>query len=218
MKIKSRGQVSVHVIKDNTGDEFQAIKNSSIGPSQGPAWMGDSHYATERMVAGRAFGAFAPEYIGTSKQIVLQTGHSYEDAILMTHQQKLIEERWKEARMNHHGKILSIREHANVIIHPTPSEEYRNTDWPDYKAHCDCFIQVVKGKIIPNPNFVIGGKEKNFKIITDAEDHWYIGDAKSCQSNFSTNWSETDEHGIPVGGMKNGVAPTPYREQLLQYL
>lgn len=218
MNIKARGQVSVHVISGNDNDEFQKIKGSSVGPSQGAEWMGDSHYASERMVAGRTNGAFPPETIGASKQIMFQTGHIYEEPILFTHQQKLCKEKWKEALCRYSGMVMSVRDHATVNIFPTPNEEYRNTEWPDYKAHCDCFIQVVKGEIILNPNFVIGGKEKNFKIIPAAEDHWYIGDAKTCQSNFSTNWSETDEHGIAIGGMKNGIAPTQYREQGLQYL
>lgn len=224
-----RGNVSCLIIGGNTGESFQDARAhgadgsiaQAFGCSKLSAWLGDDSYESERLCAGRANGTYAPEYIGAEKNVLLQTGHDYEDAVLALHQQKLVEQRWKEAKMRHNGNIMSIRERCEVIIHPTPNEEYRNDAWPDCAAHIDCFIQVVKGEIILNPNFVIGGPEKNYKIIPAAEDHWYVGDAKTCQSHFSSNWQdwqEVDGNKIPSGGMKFGIAPTHYRQQMLGYL
>lgn len=221
------GNVTCQVIESNASEEFSnKIRKhgadgsipQAVGPSKNAAWLGDDKYESERMVAGRANGTFPEEVIGSDKRIVMDTGHDFEEAVLATGAVKLMQERWKEARLKHGGTIMSIRDHIEVIVHPTPREEYRNSAYPDFAAHIDGFIQVVKGRIVLNPAFVIGGPEKNYIILPDSEDHWYIADAKTCQSSFSTNWTERDENGTPVGGMKFGVAPTHYRQQLLGYL
>ena len=222
---KIRGTVTCKVIEGNTGDSFQKTLRSSVSPSKGAAANGEGKYQTERMLAGRLTGHFPQEYVGVDKQIIFDTGHDYEDAVLVQGEVELMkermreaEQRWKEARMKHAGTIMTAREHISVIIHPTPHEEYINSEWPNHKAHTDCFIQIVKGRAIENPNFRPGDKMKNYIIIPDAEDHWYIGDAKTCQTVFSDNWASKDENGAPNGGMRNGMWPREYEIQCGMYL
>lgn len=193
----------------NSGEEFSKLRKHGVngdiaqayGGSQISDWIGDSIYSSERMTAGRANGTFAPEYISKSKQAVFDTGHDYEKAIAI-----------------HNCRLMSIKFGIDVIPIDASKEEYRNSAWPSMAAHLDFFIKVVKGKIIGNPSFVIGGPEKNFLIVPDNADHLYIADSKSVQSRFGSNWAEDDENGIPCGGMKNGICPTHYRQQMLAYM
>lgn len=205
-----KGNVSVLPLTvANSGEEFSKMRKhgadgtiaQAYGGSAITDWLGDSQYATERMTAGRANGTFAPESISKSKQIVFDTGHDYEDAIAI-----------------HNCRIMTIESGIEVIAHSAADVEYRNDAWPSMAAHLDFIVQVVGGEIIPNPAYVIGGSEKNYKIIPAAEDHFYVGDSKSVQSRFGANWAEKDQNGIPVGGMKYGICPTHYRQQMLGYM
>ena len=205
-----KGKVSAIKIAGNTGADFeQKIRkhgaDGSIAQAYGGSsitdWVGDSIYATERMTAGRANGTFAPEHISKAKQAVFDTGHDYEKSIAI-----------------HNCRIMSIKSGIEIIYHDASKEEFRNDAWPSMAAHLDFFIQVVNGKIELNPNYVIGGPEKNYIIVPSNKDHWYIGDSKSVQSRFGSNWAEKDSDGIPVGGMKYGICPTHYRQQMLGYM
>ena len=210
MSNKFKGKVAAYPMPvGNAGEEFQKLRkhgvNGDIAQAYGGSsiadWVGDSIYSSERMTAGRANGTFAPEVISKSKQAVFDTGHDYEKSIAV-----------------HNCRLMSIKSGIDVIPIDASKEEYRNSEWPSMAAHLDFFIKVVKGKIIENPNFVIGGPEKNYLIVPDNGDHFYIADSKSVQSRFGSNWAEDDENGIPCGGMKYGICPTHYRQQMLAYM
>lgn len=210
MSNKFKGKVTAFPMPtDNASEEFQKLRKHGVdgsipqayGGSSISDWVGDSIYSTERMTAGRANGTFAPEHVSKAKQAVFDTGHDYEKSIAV-----------------HNCRLLSIKFGIDVIPIDASKEEYRNSEWPSMAAHLDFFLKVVRGKIIENPNFVIGGPEKNFLIVPDNSDHYYIADSKSVQSRFGANWAEDDENGIPCGGMKNGICPTHYRQQMLAYM
>lgn len=196
-------------VASNSGEAFSKMRKhgadgsipQAYGGSSLSDWLGDSVWDTERMTAGRANGMFAPEVISKSKQITFDIGHDFEDAIAL-----------------HNVKIMSVESGIQVLLHDASQEEFRNDAWPSMAAHLDFWIQVVKGEIIPNPAFVVGGPEKNYKIVPSADDHWYIADSKSVQSRFRPNWMEKDENGLPIGGMKYGICPTHYRQQMLGYM
>ena len=210
MNTQFKGKVTaIPMPVSNSGKEFEKLRKHGVGGDIAQAyggssisdWVGDSIYSTERMTAGRANGTFAPEVISKSKQAVFDTGHDYEKSIAV-----------------HNCRLMSIKFGIEVVPIDASAQEFRNSEWPSMAAHLDFFIKVIKGKIIENPNFVIGGPEKNYLIIPDNADHAYIADSKSVQSRFGSNWAEDDENGIPCGGMKNGVCPTHYRQQMLAYM
>ena len=209
-KMSYRGTVSAYPMPtDNSGAEFEKLRKHGVkgdivqayGGSTVTDWVGDSIYASERMTAGRANGTFAPEHISKSKQAVFDTGHDYEKAIAQ-----------------HNCRLMTIKYGIECIAIDASKEEYRNSAWPSMAAHLDFFLKVVKGKIVENPNFVIGGPENNYLIVPDNTDHLYIADSKSVQSRFGSNWNEEEPKGVPSGGLKNGVCPTHYRQQMLAYM
>lgn len=195
----------------NSGAEFEQVRQhgadgsvpQATGLSEAAAWNGDSKYESERMHAGRKNGMFRPEYIGAKKKLDFGRGHIFEKPV---------------AECN--ALIMSIRTGFNVEVVDASREEWRcqGAGWDSICAHLDFFAKIERGKAILNPNFVIGGPEPNYLIVPDAQDHWYIADAKTCRSTFINKWKETDENGIPIGGMANGIAPTEYRQQMLGYM
>jgi len=192
----------------NTGEDFENARKhgadgtipQATGLSEAAAWNDDDNYETVRMHAGRKNGTFPAEHIGRSKKIRFAEGHKFEK---------------ETAEMN--TMIMELDSGLKIDCLDASQEEWRNDAWPSICAHLDFLLVVHKGKAILNPNFVIGGPEKNYKLIPDANDHTYIADAKTVQSFFGSNWAERDENGVPIGGLKYGIAPTHYRQQQLGY-
>ena len=192
----------------NSGKAFEDARRhgadgtipQATGLSEASSWCGDNHYESERMHAGRKNGMFIPETIGKRKKLDFGRGHIFERPV---------------AEVN--ALIMSLDSGFEIEVIDASKEEWRNDAWPSHAAHLDFFLKIKKGRAIPNPDFVIGGPEKNFKIIPDTKDHIYIADSKTVRSGFVNAWSEKDENGIPIGGMANGIAPTSYRQQQLGY-
>lgn len=196
-------------VDSNAGDAFSNMRKhgadgtiaQAYGCSALTDWLGEGNYQSEMLTAARANGSVKPEKISKAQQKVFDTGHDYEKSIAV-----------------HNCRIMEINSGIKVIPHDASMDEYRNSAWPSLAAHLDFIVEVVGGKIIPNPAYVIGGPEKNYLIVPDTESHFYVGDSKSVQSNFGTNWSEKDDTGLPIGGMRWGIAPTHYRQQMLGYM
>lgn len=193
----------------NSGPEFEAARNhgtdgaieQAFGSSDVGTYMGDNKYKSARQLAGEKNGTFNPKKPSIEQAFAMAQGHIYERTCA-------------EAC----ALIMSLETGFEVIAHPAGETEFRNVQWEDYNGHIDFLLEVRSGKIIPNPNFYVGGPEKNWVIIPDAEDHWYIADSKTVMSPFGANWSQVDENGIPVGGLKNGVAPDNYYDQMQSYM
>lgn len=196
-------------VENNAGEAFSNMRKhgadgkiaQAYGCSALTDWLGQSKYQSERMTAAIANGSVKAPKISKTQQKIFDTGHDYEKSIAI-----------------HNCRIMSIDAGIEVQAIDASQDEFRNTAWPSLAAHLDFIVLVKKGRIILNPGYVIGGPEKNYLIVPDTEDHIYVGDSKSVQSNFGVNWSEKDDDGLPIGGLKWGICPTHYRQQMLGYM
>ena len=195
------GRCSWRQIEGNTGESFENRRRDYYGGSDAPAICGVSKYKTSLRALAQKAGDIPEDSVSKKKAKIFANGHIKELEVATTG-----------------VEFMKIDSGFDIILHPCDKLEWLNDEWPHARGHLDFVVEVIKGRIIENPDFYVGGPEPNWKIIPDDENHMYVADSKTVQGDYGKAWNERDASGVSIGGLSNGVCPLPYWVQLHFYM
>ena len=197
---KFNGLAKFHEISGNTGEAFEEDREGHYGGYDASYLVGHSEYGTELEAAAKKAGIVPDTPFAAKTLKIFANGHI------------------KELEVAETGTaFMEIDSGFTIVLQPMGNFAWSNEEWEDARAHLDFIMKIIKGKLELNPEWYLGSNKPNWIIVPDEEDHMYVVDSKTCQDEFSPAWDQRNDLKVKIGGLKNGVCPIAYYDQMQFY-